>query len=66
MAKRRIDQPVDVRVRLPGAAVATAHELATVQARSLSDVLRLAVLAGLPTVQDLTAAPIFDADNEVN
>ena len=66
MAKPRIEQPIDVRVRLPGAAVAAAHELATVQARSLSDVLRLAVLAGLPAVQDLTAAPIFDVDSGVN
>jgi len=66
MAKPRIEQPIDVRVRLPGAAVATAHELAAVQARSLSDVLRLAVLAGLPAVQDLTAAPIFEANNGAN
>ena len=66
MAKPRIEQPIDVRVRLPGAAVATANELAAVQARSLSDVLRLAVLAGLPAVQDLNAAPIFDADNGAN
>ena len=66
MAKPRIEKPVDVRVRLPGAAVATAHELAAVQARSLSDVLRLAILAGLPAVQDLTAAPIFEANNGAN
>lgn len=66
MAKPRIEQPIDVRVRLPGAAVATANELAAVQARSLSDVLRLAILAGLPAVQDLTAAPIFEANNGAN
>ena len=41
-------------------------QLAAVQARSLSDVLRLAILAGLPAVQDLTAAPIFEANNGAN